>query len=54
MHTKVYEEILNGRGFGIEDARTSIETVYKIRTTSISGEIVSAHPMMKECAGGII
>jgi UDP-N-acetyl-2-amino-2-deoxyglucuronate dehydrogenase len=54
LHTKVYEEILNGRGFGIEDARTSIETVYKIRTTSISGEIVSAHPMMKECAGGII
>jgi len=31
LHTKVYEEILEGRGFGIADARASIETVYNIR-----------------------
>ena len=32
LHTKVYEETIAGRGFGIKDARKSIELVYKIRT----------------------
>ncbi len=32
LHTKVYEEILAGRGMGIDDARPSIELVYNIRT----------------------
>lgn len=31
LHTKVYEEILKGKGLGINDARPSIELVYKIR-----------------------
>lgn len=31
LHTKVYEEILNGKGFGIDDARPSITLVHKIR-----------------------
>jgi UDP-N-acetyl-2-amino-2-deoxyglucuronate dehydrogenase len=31
LHTTVYEEILAGRGYGIEDARPSIELVDKIR-----------------------
>lgn len=31
LHTKVYQDILNGNGFAIEDARPSIELVYKIR-----------------------
>lgn len=31
LHTKVYEDILNGGGFGIEDARPSIELVGKLR-----------------------
>jgi UDP-N-acetyl-2-amino-2-deoxyglucuronate dehydrogenase len=31
LHTKVYEETLAGRGFGIKQARQSIELVYKIR-----------------------
>jgi UDP-N-acetyl-2-amino-2-deoxyglucuronate dehydrogenase len=35
LHTKAYEEILLGRGFGISDARDSIELVYKIRNTKI-------------------
>lgn len=32
LHTRVYEEILAGRGLGIEDARASIELAYRIRT----------------------
>lgn len=31
LHTKVYEEIFEGRGLGIADARPSIELVYKLR-----------------------
>ncbi len=31
LHTHVYRDILNGGGFGIEDARPSIELVQKLR-----------------------
>lgn len=31
LHTKSYLEILNGRGFGIPEAKTSIEVVHAIR-----------------------
>jgi UDP-N-acetyl-2-amino-2-deoxyglucuronate dehydrogenase len=31
LHTRVYERALRGNGFGIEDARPSIELVHKIR-----------------------
>jgi len=33
LHTVVYREILAGRGFGIEEARPSIDLVYKLRNT---------------------
>ena len=32
LHTRVYEEMLAGRGFGIADARASIELVAALRT----------------------
>ena len=32
LHTRVYEETLAGNGFGIDDARRSIELVHKLRT----------------------
>ena len=35
LHTKSYLEILNGNAFHLEDARPSIELVYKIRNTKI-------------------
>lgn len=31
LHTHVYKEIINGRGFGLEDVRPSIDLVHKIR-----------------------
>jgi UDP-N-acetyl-2-amino-2-deoxyglucuronate dehydrogenase len=31
LHTRSYEEILAGRGFGIDDARASIELAYRVR-----------------------
>lgn len=32
LHTRVYEETLAGRGFGIDDARPSIDLVHRIRS----------------------
>ncbi|HWA33716.1 MAG TPA: Gfo/Idh/MocA family oxidoreductase [Cyclobacteriaceae bacterium] len=31
LHTRCYEHILSGEGFGIKDAKPSIEVVYKLR-----------------------
>jgi len=33
LHTKSYEQILNGHGFGLEDAQASIDLVYRIRNS---------------------
>ena len=34
LHTLVYKDILSGKGYGLNDARTAIEIVYKIRSIS--------------------
>ena len=41
LHTKIYEEVLMGKGFKINDARSSIELVHKIRNSNItnSGQV---------------
>lgn len=44
LHTRVYNEILAGRGFGIEDARPSIDLVYKIRNLKLEPADDNAHP----------
>ena len=41
LHTRVYEEVLAGRGFGIDDARPAIELTHHIRHAPVRG--VSAH-----------
>lgn len=43
LHTRVYEQTLAGRGFGIEDARPSIELVHQIRTAEVEAEPDRAH-----------
>ena len=35
LHTKSYIEILKGNAFGLDDARPSIDLVYKIRNTAL-------------------
>jgi UDP-N-acetyl-2-amino-2-deoxyglucuronate dehydrogenase len=37
LHTRVYQEVLAGRGFGIEDSRPSIELTHRIRQTPVKG-----------------
>jgi UDP-N-acetyl-2-amino-2-deoxyglucuronate dehydrogenase len=36
LHTRSYEEILKGNGFGLTNTRASIELVYSIRNQKIS------------------
>jgi UDP-N-acetyl-2-amino-2-deoxyglucuronate dehydrogenase len=47
LHTRSYEEILAGRGFGIEETKTSIEIVHRIRHLSPAGLKGDYHPFAK-------
>ncbi len=46
LHTRVYQETLAGRGFGIEDARPSIELVHRIRTAPTEKPKEDIHPFL--------
>lgn len=48
LHTTSYQQIINGKGFGLTDARTSIQTAYEIRNQApvpVQGEY---HPLAKK------
>lgn len=47
LHTRMYEVILAGNGFGLEDARPSIELVHKIRTSPVKSDMRMNHPFIK-------
>jgi len=47
LHTRVYEETLKDKGFGIEEARASIELVHNIRHSPVSIPDKNAHPIAK-------
>jgi UDP-N-acetyl-2-amino-2-deoxyglucuronate dehydrogenase len=47
LHTKVYEDILSGGGFGLEENRTAIMTVSDIRTQTPKGPVGEYHPILK-------
>jgi UDP-N-acetyl-2-amino-2-deoxyglucuronate dehydrogenase len=47
LHTRVYQEAMAGRGFGIEDTLPSIELVHRIRTAPITGMDETAHPYLR-------
>jgi UDP-N-acetyl-2-amino-2-deoxyglucuronate dehydrogenase len=46
LHSRSYEEILAGRGFGVADCRTAIETVASIRTSKTVSFGDSGHPFL--------
>jgi len=48
LHTVTYREILKGNGYGLEDARQSIETVYQIRNSTLSILSGEYHPLIKK------
>ncbi|CAL2082983.1 Gfo/Idh/MocA family oxidoreductase [Tenacibaculum sp. 190524A05c] len=48
LHTKVYESILEGNGYGLEDARQAIEIVHEIRNSKPAGLKGEFHPFAKK------
>ena len=44
LHTRVYQEVLAGRGFGIADARPSVELSARIRQGEVRPATADAHP----------
>jgi UDP-N-acetyl-2-amino-2-deoxyglucuronate dehydrogenase len=48
LHTLSYEKILNGNGYGIEDARQAIEIVHNIRNSEPIGLKGDYHPFAKK------
>ena len=48
LHTKVYEGVLEGNGYGIEDARQAIEIVHNIRNSNPVGLRGDYHPFAKK------
>lgn len=44
LHTRVYEELMAGRGFGIADARPSVELTSQIRQAEVERPTADAHP----------
>jgi UDP-N-acetyl-2-amino-2-deoxyglucuronate dehydrogenase len=47
LHTKSYEEIIKGNGFGLQEAKQSIDIVYEIRNKELSSLKGDYHPMAK-------
>lgn len=47
LHTMVYKDILEGKGYGLEAARTAITIVHDIRTTEPIGLKGEYHPYIK-------
>jgi UDP-N-acetyl-2-amino-2-deoxyglucuronate dehydrogenase len=47
LHTTSYEEILKGRGFGLNDARQSVITAFTIRNSHPVGLVGDYHPILK-------
>lgn len=48
LHTETYQNILNGNGFGIDDARESIELTDYVRNTKPVGLTGDYHPFLKK------
>lgn len=48
LHTLVYKDILNGGGYGIEDARPSVQTAWDIRHSKIIEKSDRLHDFLKK------
>jgi UDP-N-acetyl-2-amino-2-deoxyglucuronate dehydrogenase len=51
LHTVVYREILEGRGYGMEDARAAINLVYELRNSvPVPAGCSYSHPFVEKLA----
>jgi len=46
LHTKIYEDILSGKGFGLEENRPAIQAVSDIRNSNPVGLVGDFHPYL--------
>ncbi|MEQ1726961.1 MAG: Gfo/Idh/MocA family oxidoreductase [Vicinamibacterales bacterium] len=46
LHTRVYEDVLAGRGVGLADARPSVEVADRIRTARVTAPRAMPHPAL--------
>ena len=46
LHTRIYEEILAGRGFGLEENRRSVEIAHDIRHAAVDSRRGDRHPLL--------
>jgi len=51
LHTASYQHILEGKGFGLEEARNSIEIVSEIRNQNIVTNTSDIHPFVSKVIG---
>ena len=51
LHTKSYQEILNGKGFTLQDTKPSVEIVSTIRRAKTIGLKGDYHPLLKRSKG---
>jgi UDP-N-acetyl-2-amino-2-deoxyglucuronate dehydrogenase len=52
LHTRIYEETLSGRGFGIDESRPAIELTHHLRLAPVVAATDGMHPMAKRLLGG--
>ncbi len=52
LHNRVYEGILAGKGYGLEDARQAIEIVHNIRHAEPKGLVGDYHPFARKTLTG--
>jgi len=48
LHTEVYRRTLDGNGFGLEDARPSLNLVHDMREATATGLQSSSHPILRD------
>jgi UDP-N-acetyl-2-amino-2-deoxyglucuronate dehydrogenase len=48
LHTETYRDILAGKGYGLADARHSVEIAHKIRNTLPDAMYGEIHPLVKK------
>ncbi len=47
LHTRIYQGVLEGKGFGCADARPSIELTHRIRTDALAASPAELHPILR-------
>jgi UDP-N-acetyl-2-amino-2-deoxyglucuronate dehydrogenase len=48
LHTRIYEEVLAGRGVALEEVRPSVELIYSLAHQKLSPESGILHPLFRE------